>query len=502
VPLAADVAASTTDPVSQIIVAAVLAAVFVVLALEKAHRVLVVFAAVAVLWLFTYLTPWRLIPFEAAVRAIDLNVLFLLAAMMTIVGVLKTTGVFPWAVARLLGNAMGRPGRVQVQLAWFTGAVSAVADNVTTVVFVTPMAIEIARHTGVPAAAYLLPVVMAANIGGAATLIGDPPNIMIGSAAGLGFLDFVRYLGLPVLCMMAVLGWLARRWFRSELTQSAPAACPIPPPLQDPVLLRWAALVAVFVFLGFATHTLTHMPVAVPAVIGAAALLVVQDALYLRRHRPSHAERVHGLLEVIEKEIEWPTLAFFAFLFIVVGAAVSTGLVDRLATGLGGLVGVASHGLGLSAQGTLLLAALLICWTSGILSAFLDNIPFVAVAIPVVTRLTAELQGHPTLLWWALAFGACLGGNATPVGASANVTVTGLAEQAGHPISFGAFSRFGIRVAALSLAMASAFLAGYVYLGDGTTLALTAALLALTGLGNVAWRRREGRSVRRSAPPA
>lgn len=480
---------SSTDPVSQLLVAAVIVAVFVQLTRETAHRVLVIMAAVAVLWAITYLTPFHLISFEDSARALDLNVLLLLAGMMAVVGVLKTTGVFPWLVARLLRQSAGRPGVVQQTVFWATGTLSAFLDNVTTVIFMTPMAGEAATRLGVRPVALLLPMVMAANIGGAATLIGDPPNVMIGSGAGLSFLEFLRHLTIPVLVMMVVIGWVAGRSYRPHL-QSAGTLGPIAEPaIADPGLLRWAVVVMAAIFLGFVTHGMTGMPVAVPAVIGAAALLIVQDVRYLRHTRPTESERIHGMLEVIEREIEWPTLSFFAFLFIAVGAAVETGLIDTLANALMAAIDTADRGLGLSDAGTLLLAALLICWSSGILSAFIDNIPYVAVSIPLVARLVAELPGETSVLWWALALGACLGGNGTIIGASANVTAVGLAERQGIRISFAEFARFGLRVLAITLAIASLFLAAMIYLGDPATDGLGVAVLVLL-LGGRAVRRR------------
>ncbi len=473
---------STTDPVSQGLVAIIILAVFVLLATEKAHRVLVIFGAVACLWLVTYLTPWKLISFEGAKQALDLNVLLLLASMMAAVGVLKTTGVFPWAVGRLLQRSGGRPRVIQALIAWFTGIVSAFADNVTTVIFVTPMAADMARLTGVRPVTYLLPMVMAANVGGTATLIGDPPNIMIGSGARLSFLDFIYDLTVPVLWMMVMLEFVSRRYYRHEIAAASAGGGGFPQPgIHDPALLRWTLGISGLMFLGFVTHTLTGMPVAVPAAIGAALILIVQDALYLKRHRPSHAERQHGLLDVIEKEIEWPTLSFFAFLFIAVGAAVDTGLIDTMARGLAWLIDSGRVWLSLSDPGTLFFAALLICWASGVLSALIDNIPFVAVAIPVVARLAGDLPGDTEVLWWALALGACLGGNGSAIGASANVTTIGLAERTGTRISFAEFTRFGALVAVLTLVIASVFLAGYVYLGDKLVFRL-----GLAGLGLIA----------------
>ena len=207
----APVPAATQDPVSQILVAAIIAGVFALLALEKAHRVLVIFSAVALLWLITYLTPYRLITFEAAHRAIDLNVILLLASMMAAVGVLKTTGVFEWAVHWLVERSGGHPATLLALVIWFTAILSAFCDNVTTVIFVFPMAMQMARATGIAPAALLLPMVIASNLGGTATLIGDPPNILIGSGAGLTFLDFIEDLTMPVLWMTVACGWFSRR---------------------------------------------------------------------------------------------------------------------------------------------------------------------------------------------------------------------------------------------------------------------------------------------------
>ena len=193
----------------------------------------------------------------------------------------------------------------------------------------------------------------------------------------------------------------------------------------------------------------------------------VQDVLYLRRHRPTHDERTHGILHVIERDIEWPTLCFFFFLFIVVGAAVETGLIGSVAHGLEATISGTSRALSLGDSGTLLFAALLICWVSAILSAFIDNIPYVAVSIPIVMALTRALPGDTQVLWWALSLGACLGGNGTAVGASANVTTIGLAEKEGVRIGFSEFMRFGFPAMVISVTIASIFLSLHVLLGEG-----------------------------------
>jgi Na+/H+ antiporter NhaD/arsenite permease-like protein len=463
--------AATHDPVSQGIVAVVIVAVFALLARETAHRVLVIFSAVALLWFITYFTPWRLITFEAAHAAIDLNVILLLASMMAVVGVLKTTGVFGWGVGRLMARSGGRPDTLLVMIVWFTAILSAFLDNVTTVIFVYPMGLAMARSAGIAPAALLLPMVIASNIGGTATLIGDPPNILIGSGAGLSFFSFMENLTMPVLWMLVACVWYSRRYYRSQLAAARPVtAAAETPGISQPLLLRWSLAITGLIFLGFFTHTLTGTPPAVPAAIGAALLLVTQDVLYLRAHRPTSSERIHGVLTVIEREIEWPTLAFFAFLFIAVGAAVATGLIDTLAGGLERFIHLGQVSLGLGDTGTLFFAAVIVLWVSGLLSSLIDNIPYVAVTIPIIAKLVGSLTGDTEILWWALSLGACLGGNGTAIGASANVTVIGLAEKAGEHISFREFTRYGARMATVTLLISTAFIASHLYIGKVPTL--------------------------------
>jgi Na+/H+ antiporter NhaD/arsenite permease-like protein len=479
--------ASTTDPVSQGIVALILVAVFVLLAVEAAHRVVVVLGAVGAIWLITYFTPWRLLSFEGTREALDINVLVLLASMMALVGVLKTTGVFEWAVAHLMRRAGGRPLVVLTFVVWFTAGASAFLDNVTTVIFVTPMALGVARHLRMNPAALLLPMVMASNIGGTATLIGDPPNIMIGSGAHIAFLEFLKNLTVPCTIMIFWLLFHSRRYYRQDLDALDDVVAASDgirvPDLTDATLSRWMLVIGALVLTGFLTHHVTGMPAAVPATVGAAAGLIVQDRLYLRQHRPTPAERLHGVLAVTERDIEWPTLSFFAFLFIIVGAAVATGLIGSLAGALERGIEAGAATFGLSPAGTLLFAALVICWVSGFLSAVIDNIPFVAVAIPIVAQLTRALPGDTMVLWWALSLGACLGGNGTMIGASANVTTVGLAEKEGVRTSFGAFTRYGSVVAIGTLVVASLFLTAYVLLGRSGALYSGLVTLALL----IAW---------------
>ena len=332
-------------------------------------------------------------------------------------------------------------------------------------------------------------MVMAANIGGTATLIGDPPNVLIGAhpRTGLGFMDFIYHLTVPCTFMMIVLVWYSRRYYPRDIGRDADrdhagAARPTGATLRNLPLLRVTCGITVLIFLGFMTHSVTHMPVAVPAVIGVAAILLAQDYYYLKEHRPTLEERRHGVLDILEKDIEWPTLAFFIFLFILVGAAVATGLIESLANGLAWIIRGATDGFGLSPRATLLVAALLILWVSGFLSAVIDNIPYTAVTIPLVASLLGQLGAGSDgqVLWWALSLGACLGGNGTLIGASANVTVTGLAEKDGKRISFNEFTAFGARVAGITLLMASAYLVLWLYVGS--TLVNIVGALVLLGL--------------------
>ena len=495
---------STHDALSQGIVAAVLIGVFALLAADRVHRVLIPIGAVALVWLISYFSPYKLISFEAAKEAVDLNVILLLFSMMALVGVLKTTNVFPWAVDRLLERSRGNPSRAARLIIWFTGVLSAILDNVTTVIFTYPMASEMARRLRINASAFLLPMVMAANIGGAATLIGDPPNVLIGAdpRTGLSFMDFIYHLTVPCTFMMVVLVWYARRYYPTDIGRAADAdhggaATPTGAVLTNVPLLRATCWITALIFLGFMTHGLTHMPVAVPAVIGVAAILFAQDYYYLKDHQPTQEERQHGVLTILEKDIEWPTLAFFLFLFILVGAAVATGLIESLALALALVIDRISTGLGLSPRATLLVAALIILWVSGLLSALIDNIPYTAVTIPLVASLLGQLNANAggagadgQILWWALALGACLGGNGTLIGASANVTVTGLAEKDGKRISFNEFTAFGARVTGLTLAMSSLYLVLWLYIGSTIVNIVGAAVLALLFAGNALSTRR------------
>ncbi len=284
--------------------------------------------------------------------------------------------------------------------------------------------------------------------------------------AHLTFMDFIYHLTPPCLVMMVVLVWYSRRYFPNDIGRAvdrdhAEAAAPTGAQLANVPLLKVTSWVSLLILLGFASYSFTGMPVAVPAIIGIAVILFAQDYYYLKEHQPTPEERQHGVLDILEKDVEWPTLAFFIFLFVIVGASVETGLIESMARALGWLIDWIAAGLALGARATLLVAALLILWVSGVLSAFINNIPYAAVTIPLVANLLDRMHPGPDgqILWWALALGACLGGNGTLIGASANVAVTGLAEKDGKRISFGEFTHYGARVTAITLVISSLYLA-------------------------------------------
>jgi Na+/H+ antiporter NhaD/arsenite permease-like protein len=473
--------ASTTDVWSQLIVGVVLLVLFALLAKRATHRVVVSMMCVGFVWVVTYLTPFHLISFEAAAAAVDLNVLMLLAGMMAVVGVIKSTGGFTWAVARLTSRARGRPQAAAGLVAWSTAITSAFLDNVTTVVWVTPMAMRLSKRMRLAPVALLVPMVLAANLGGTATLIGDPPNVIIGSGAGLTFMGFIRNVTAPVLVMMVLLQWYTA-WYYRDAYASARDAVPDEtveePELRDPALFRWMLVICVGIAVGFFTQSLTGTPVAVPAVIGAALALVVQDWRYVRRHAPTAEERAHGILRVIEKDIEWPALSFFVFLFILVGAAVHTGLASSVAGGMGWILAYVRDALGLGDRNTLLFAALATCWVSAVISAIIDNVPYVMVSVPILAHFIPTIRGETDVLWWALALGVCLGGVATVPGASANVTAMRLAREEGVEIRYPEYSRFAVPMALLGLLVASLFLVDFVLVG-GAQARTTAWLAAL-----------------------
>ena len=381
---------------------------------------------------------------EAASEFVDWNTIGLLAGMMVIVSVLNKTGFFEYLAIKSAQLGKARPSRILILLSLVTAFLSAFLDNVTTVILMVPVTFLIADALDVSPLPFLLAQVMASNIGGAATLIGDPPNILIGSAADLSFSDFVLNLTpVVLLALPLVLGFLYVA-FRRELKTGGDAEETIGNlnargAIRDRVLLRKSLTVLGAVILGFFLHGALHLEAATIALFGAAALM-----LYAKSD-----------VEEVLREVEWPTLLFFVGLFVLVGGLEVTGFVGRIAELLTGF------------SESPALTAMLIMWGSAIASGIVDNIPFTATMIPVVQELAqakglSETEVRP--LWWALAIGADFGGNFTLIGASANVVVAGMSERVGRKISFLKFMAYGIPVTLISLVAATPYVLLRYYL--------------------------------------
>ncbi|MDD4464108.1 MAG: SLC13 family permease, partial [Desulfobacterales bacterium] len=332
---------------------------------------------------------------------------------------------------------------LSVYLMIFTGVASAFLDNVTTMLLLTGVAIEICTSLSINPLSMLIPLVLASNIGGTATLIGDPPNIMIGSYAGLTFMDFVIALGMIcVLCMIALAIYTRAVWgkeYAKAKVENVPAyieELKAKYRIKDSTLLKQGIAVLIVVVFLFLSHGYWHMEVSIAALTGASALLTI-----------AVLGRKVDLLELIEKDIEWPTLMFFIFLFILVGAVESSGLLALIADWIQKL-----------AAGNFVVACALILWVAAIVSAFVDNIPFTATMLPIVAYLSQVIPGAENTLWWALALGACFGGNGTIIGASANVVTMGIAESRGYKISFGGFLKVAFPYMIISVIIAHIWL--------------------------------------------
>ncbi|WTC23970.1 ArsB/NhaD family transporter [Streptomyces althioticus] len=414
---------------------AVFAAVYVLIATEWVHRVAAALGG-AVLMLLIGATDAEH-AFFSEDSGIDWNVIFLLLGMMLIVAVLKRTGVFEFIAIWAARRARGRPYRLMVLLIVATGFLSAWLDNVTTVLLIAPVTILVCRRLGLPAVPFLIAEVMACNIGGAATLIGDPPNIMIGSRADLSFNDFLVHMTPVVVVLMIIFVLMCRVMFRKAFhydPERAASLMELDPKaeIKDKRLLLISGVVIVAVMVCFVLHTWLHMEPSVVAMSGGLLLLA------LSRLSPGD----------VVKDVEWETLAFFAGLFVMVGGMVQTGIIGDLGE-------LAAEATG----GNLEATSMALVFGSVIPSAIIDNIPFVASVSPIVSEIVASAggSGEAKMLWWSFALGADLAGNATIIASSANVVVIGIAEREGHHISFWQFSKYGLIVTAVTVSVAAAY---------------------------------------------
>jgi Na+/H+ antiporter NhaD/arsenite permease-like protein len=370
---------------------------------------------------------------EQAFDAIDWNVIFLLAGMMIIANLLRETGLFQWIAVQAVRLGRGDPFRILIILSLITAFSSGLLDNVTIVVLVAPITLFVAASLKVSPMPFLIAQILASNIGGAATLIGDPPNILIGSAAGIDFLTFTLNMTPIIVVILIVFVGLSVLMFRKDLQASRSGspdvyALETAELITDHKLLRKGLVVMAGVILGFLVHGALHLEPATIALAGATVLMLWTGS------------DPHGVL----RDVEWSTLFFFVGLFITVEALVEVGIIDQLAQAALNLTG-----------GNLALTSMLLIWLSAVASGIVDNIPYTATMIPLVQRLGQTMPIEP--LWWSLALGADLGGNATLVGASANIVVANLAERSGHPISFRRFLSYGVVTTFVSLIFASIY---------------------------------------------
>jgi Na+/H+ antiporter NhaD/arsenite permease-like protein len=369
---------------------------------------------------------------------IDWDVIFLLLGMMIIVSALRQTGVFEYVAIWAAKRASGSPLRIMILLVLVTAVASALLDNVTTVLLTAPVTLLVCDRLAINAAPFLMAEVFASNIGGAATLVGDPPNIIIASKAGLTFNDFLIHLAPIIAIIIGVFAALLPRLFPGAFAVDPARVADIMSleereAIRNPGLLIKCGVVLVLVFAAFIGHHVVRTEPSLVALLGAGILIVI-----------SRLEQSDYLASV-----EWDTLLFFAGLFIMVGALVKTGVVSELAR----LATSAAHGNALLTTMVILAASLLV-------SGIVNNVPYAATMTPIVAELAPSLLDHvnPGVLWWGLALGTDFGGNLTAVGASANVVVLGIARRADNPISFWEFTRKGAVVTAVSLALAAAYL--------------------------------------------
>lgn len=399
---------------------------------EKLHRTIVAMIGGILMVAF------GIIDQETAIHHIDLNTIGLLIGMMILVSITGQTGVFKYLAIKAAKLAGGHPVKILIYLSLITAVLSALLDNVTTVLLIVPVTFSIARQLKVNPVPYLISEVLASNIGGTATLIGDPPNIMIGSAVPeLSFMEFIYNLA-PVAAIIlvvtvALLALIYRGQLKAdEMRQKLIMSLNEHDELQDLTLLKKSLTVLALTIIGFGLHQALHLESATVALSGAFLLLLLTGEKYLE--------------QALER-VEWTTIFFFVGLFVLVAGLMETGVISALASQAVELTG-----------GDLTSTTMLILWMSAIASAFVDNIPFVATMIPMIKEMGALGMTNLEPLWWSLALGACLGGNGTVIGASANVIVIGLAAKEGYKISFVKFLLVGFPLMILSILISTVYL--------------------------------------------
>ncbi len=424
---------------SVIISAGLLILAYIFIALEKIPKVTIALIGAAITIVLGLVSQTKtlngILNPHYFINFVDFNVIFLLVSMMIIVSITTRSGVFNWIANELLKFTKGHPLKVLCALGLFTAITSAFLDNVTTVILIMPITFAIAKKLDVDPIPYLLTEIFASNIGGTATLIGDPPNIIIGSAGGLSFMDFIKELTpaialifLAIVCLLSFI--FKRKLIASPEKMKEVAQIDNSHTITDKHLMLRSTIILALVILGFMTHDIIHIETCVVAMLGASFLLIFE--------KPTD----------ILRDVEWNTIFFFIGLFIIIGGLEASGGIKLMAEWILKIT-----------QGSQVATSMIILWASGIISGIIDNIPYTATMAPMLVEIEKAMGAAYTYpLWWALSLGACLGGNMTIIGAAANVIVSENAAKEGHPISFMRFLKYGIAVVIISLLISTAYL--------------------------------------------
>lgn len=415
---------------NMIIPAIIFIVVYALIISEKVNRVVASLSGAAIMLIL------KLITQEKAFLKIDFNTIGLLVGMMIIVNITKRTGVFEYIAIKAAKFSKGSPIKILILFSIITSVLSGVLDNVTTVLLIVPVTLVITKTLEIDPIPFLMCEIFASNIGGTATLIGDPPNLMIGSAAGLSFLDFVKNLAPVIIIILAVTLLGIKQLYKNSMKTSEEdkkkiMALDESKAIRDMSLMKKCLTILFLTLVGFLTHGYLGFESATIAIAGSAILLAISKV------EPDE----------ILQETEWGTIFFFIGLFIMTGVLEDVGIMEVLA----------QKTLSLT-KGNLVMTGIFVLWISAIASAFIDNIPFVATMIPLIKAMGTMGGMDIAPLWWALSLGACLGGNGTMIGASANLVVIGIAEKSGYKISFKDYFKLGFPVMLVSIIICTAYL--------------------------------------------
>ena len=419
--------------------ASILIIAYIFIALEKIPKVTIALLGAVITILFGLVSQSKsvngILNPDYFINFVDFNVIFLLVSMMIIVSIAARSGMFNWIANELLKLTKGHPKLVLFTLGIFTAVTSAFLDNVTTVILIMPVTFFIAEQLEINPVPFLITEIFASNIGGTATLIGDPPNIIIGSAAGLSFMDFVRELTGVVSLILVVVAVLMLFIFRKSLVADAEKMKAVAnldnsKTITDFPLMIRSAVILVLVIFGFVLHDVTHIETCVTAMLGASVLLLFE--------KPKD----------ILCDVEWNTIFFFIGLFIIIGGLDASGGIALMAKWILNIT-----------QGSQNAASMLILWASGLISGVIDNIPYTATMTPMLLEIQKTMGADYTYpLWWCLSLGACLGGNMTIIGAACNVIVSETSAHKGYPISFMGFLKYGVVTMLISLFISSVYI--------------------------------------------